>query len=282
MEALRGKVVIIDFWTYSCVNCIRTIPYLKSWYDEYRDTGLVIIGVHTPEFEFEKNPDNVERAMRDLGIDWPVVQDNGYLQWRAYSNRYWPAHYFIDADGTVRYFHFGEGEYDTSEKVIRLLLKEAGERIRGGISNPKRIYDARTPEIYLGYGRSEGFVSEPGPARDAPADYRPAEEPENAEWSLTGKWTIFREYVIPELSGTLEIGFDARNVFLVVEPEEPGGRIAVSLDGRRAPNTADVGGGLLLPEASRLYQLVGLEESGEHVLRLEVEGRLRLFAFTFG
>jgi thiol-disulfide isomerase/thioredoxin len=282
MEELRGKVVIVDFWTYSCVNCVRTIPYLKSWYDEYRARGLVIIGVHTPEFEFEKNPSNVARAVSDLGIDWPVVLDNDYRQWRAYSNRYWPAHYFIDAEGRVRYFHFGEGEYDTSEKVIRALLKEAGEKVRGRVSNPDFQYYAHTPETYLGYGRSEGFTSAVDLVADRMTDYRPGGTPDNAEWSLAGTWAVKREYVVPESEGVLAIGFNAKNVFLVVEPEEPGGEIRVKVDGSVGSDTPDVKDGILMPDESRLYQLVGLEEPGEHVLSLEVKGKLRLFAFTFG
>jgi thiol-disulfide isomerase/thioredoxin len=282
LEGLRGKVVLVDFWTYSCINCVRTIPYLKAWYETYRDRGLVIIGVHTPEFAFEKSPDNVQRAMRDLGVDWPVVLDNDYRQWRAYRNLYWPAHYFIDAEGRVRYFHFGEGRYEESERVIQALLKEAGMKVGGLVSKADPRFTSRTPETYLGYRRAKGFASAVAPARDKAADYRPAGVPGSGEWSLAGTWTVTSQYVVPESSGALELGFHARNVFLVVEPEAPGGRIEVQVDGRPAADTADVKGGVLAPDGSRVYQLVGLEEPGEHVLRLEVKGRLRLFAFTFG
>jgi cytochrome c biogenesis protein CcdA/thiol-disulfide isomerase/thioredoxin len=281
-DELRGRVVIVDFWTFSCVNCVRTIPYLKRWHDTYKDQGLVIIGVHTPEFEFEKNPNNVARAIADLGVDWPVVLDNDYAQWRSYSNRYWPAHYFIDAEGRVRYFHFGEGAYDASERVIRALLKEAGERVGGRISNPKLQFDARTPETYLGYGRARGFTSAVGMAPNKVADYRPSGAPANGEWNLSGQWIVAQEFAVPQSSGALEIGFHARNVFLVIEPEEDGGRIEVQVDGLPVSDTADVKDGILLPDESRLYQLVGLEEPGEHVLHLDVKGKLRLFAFTFG
>jgi thiol-disulfide isomerase/thioredoxin len=181
MEELRGKVVILDFWTYSCVNCVRTIPYLKAWYDTYRDQGLVILGVHTPEFEFEKNPANLQRAIKEFGIDWPVVQDNDYAQWRAYSNRYWPAHYFIDATGRVRYFQFGEGKYEVSERVIRDLLTESGAVLGKPISQPNPRFTARTPETYLGWAREEGFVSEGGAVKDQPVDYLPANNPSNGE-----------------------------------------------------------------------------------------------------
>ena len=287
MEDLKGKVVIVDFWTYSCVNCVRTIPYLKSWYDSYRDQGLVIIGVHTPEFEFEKSPANVGRAIRELGVDWPVVQDNNYAQWNAYSNRYWPAHYFIDARGRVRYFHFGEGEYNTSERVIRALLKEAGSSAAGGtVSKPPQPFTARTPETYLGYEREHGFISAaaqvPGLVPDEVADYTPSRTPGNGEWSLRGKWSVSRQYILPQPSGVLELGFYARDVFLVIEPEEPGGRIEVRVDGQPVGDTEDVRQGVLNPGESRLYQLVGLDKAGEHLLHLDVEGKLRLFAFTFG
>ena len=282
MAELRGRVVVLDFWTYSCVNCVRTIPYLKAWYDTYRDQGLVIIGVHTPEFEFEKNPANVQRAIKELGIDWPVVQDNGYAQWYAYNNRYWPAHYFIDAAGQVRYFHFGEGEYDVSEQVIRALLREAGAALEKPISQPNPRFTSRTPETYLGWERGQGFVSEGGAVLDQEVDYRPAHSPSNGEWALSGTWVITRHYITPQSGGMLELGFHARNVFLVVEPEEPGGQIDVRVDGRVPEDTADVKAGVLSPNESRLYQLVGLAKPGKHVLHLDVKGKLRLFAFTFG
>ncbi len=285
MAGLRGKVVVIDFWTYSCVNCVRTLPYLRAWYDAYKDKGLVLVGVHTPEFEFEKNTTNVARAIRDLGVNWPVVQDNDYLQWNSYSNQYWPADYFIDARGHVRYFHFGEGDYDVGEKVIRELLAEAGagEASLGSVvSRPAQAIDAQTAETYLGYGRGQGFASAVAPVADRPVDYKPAREPANGEWNLAGRWTIHQQYILPESSGTLELGFDAKNVFLVIEPQERGGSVSVKVDGSAAPNTADVNNGVLEPRESRMYQLVGLSAPGPHVLRLDVKGKLRLFAFTFG
>jgi thiol-disulfide isomerase/thioredoxin len=283
LAALRGKVVVVDFWTYSCVNCVRTLPYLRAWYDAYRDRGLVIVGVHTPEFEFEKDSANVTRAIRDLGVTWPVVQDNDYAEWSAYSNQYWPAHYFIDARGHVRYFHFGEGDYDVGEKVIRELLAEAGAPAGGAVvSRPAPTIDAATPETYLGYGRGRNFASAVAPVGDTAVDYQPAHTPANAEWNLTGTWTITREYSVPETSGKLQLGFDARNVFLVIQPDQKGASIGVFVDDRPAADTADVKNGVLSPRESRMYQLVGLPSPGPHVLRLEVKGKLRLFAFTFG
>ncbi len=282
MEQLRGKVVVVDFWTYSCVNCVRTLPYLRAWYEAYRDRGLVIVGVHTPEFEFEKSQRNVARAVGELGVTWPVVQDNDYEQWNAYTNQYWPAHYFIDARGRVRYFHFGEGEYDVSERVIQALLKEAGASVGDIVSKPAPKIDSQTPETYLGYDRSSGFTTAVRPVPDAAVDYRPARVPANGEWNLEGRWTITPQYIVAESSGTVQLGFDAARVFLVVEPQSPGGTIDVTIDGRPAPDTADVKGGTLAPGESRMYQLVDLGKRGSHVLRLAVKGGLRLFAFTFG
>jgi len=282
LDALRGKVVVVDFWTYSCVNCVRTIPYLRAWYSAYRDKGLVIVGVHTPEFEFEKNPANVARAIHELGVTWPVVQDNDYAEWTAWANQYWPAHYFIDAKGRVRYFHYGEGEYDVSEKVIQQLLKEAGANVGGIVSKPDLMLETNTPETYLGYDRARGFASAVAPVADAPADYKPARPPANGEWNLDGRWTITPQYVEPSASGSLQLGFDAKNVFLVIEPLDRGGSISVYVDGSQAADTADVRGGALAPRESRMYHLVGLGAPGPHVLRLDVKGRLRLFAFTFG
>jgi cytochrome c biogenesis protein CcdA/thiol-disulfide isomerase/thioredoxin len=282
LEALRGKVVVVDFWTYSCINCVRTLPYLRAWYDAYRDKGLVIVGVHTPEFEFEKNAANVAKAVRELGVNWPVVQDNEYVQWNAYANQYWPAHYFIDAKGRVRYFHFGEGEYDVSEKVIQALLKEAGANVGGIVSRPAPQLESQTPETYLGYDRGQGFVSAVNVVADKPVDYKPARAPHNGEWNLTGTWTISPQYVVPESSGTLQLGFDAKNVFLVMEPQAPEGSISVFVDGSQAGDTADLKKGTLEPRESRMYQLVGLNTPGPHILRLEVKGKIRLFAFTFG
>ena len=281
-EDLRGKVVLVDFWTYSCVNCVRTFPYLRRWHEAYSGQGFLLLGVHTPEFEFEKSAENLGRAIRQLGVTWPVVQDNDYAQWQAYANRFWPAKYLIDAKGRLRYFHFGEGAYEQTEAVIRMLLRETGGLVGKEVSGPEPELAAGTPETYLGYGRARGFASAVPPKPDASERYRPARTPGNGEWNLEGGWTIHREFVVPDSAGSLELGFRARDVFLVVEPEGPGGSIRVSLDGRPAPDTQDVRQGLLEAGSSRLYRLVSLGEAGAHVLRLEVRGRLRLYAFTFG
>ncbi|HVP19415.1 MAG TPA: cytochrome c biogenesis protein DipZ, partial [Spirochaetia bacterium] len=269
MHSLRGRVVLVDFWTYSCVNCVRTLPSLRAWYDTYRSRGLVVIGVHTPEFEFEMKSANVAQAIKDLRVDWPVVQDNDYKQWNAYGNQYWPAHYFIDAKGHVRYFHFGEGEYDVSEKVIQALLKEAGADVGGIVAKPAPDIQAGTPETYLGYDRGRGFASAVDPVFDRPADYRPARVPGNGEWNLTGRWTITPQYIVPESTGTLQLGFEAKNVFLVIEPQARGTTISVSVDGKPAGDTPDVKDGTLAPRESRMYQVVALPQAGAHLLRLD-------------
>ena len=160
LAELKGKVVVIDFWTYSCINCQRTLPYLKNWWEKYKDKGLVIIGVHSPEFEFEKSESNVKKAVSDFGIKYPVVQDNDFATWRSYDNRYWPAKYIIDKEGYIRYTHFGEGAYDETEKVIQDLLKETGAKdVSPKINNPTYQVQTKTPEIYLGFSRIDGFAS---------------------------------------------------------------------------------------------------------------------------
>ena len=283
MDELKGKVVLLDFWTYSCVNCVRTIPHLRIWYDAYRDDGFVIIGVHTPEFAFERKPENVRQAMNELGVNWPVVMDNEYAQWQAYNNRYWPAHYFIDAAGRVRYYHFGEGKYDIAEDVIRALLEEADSLSADrAVETPKADLESNTAETYLGYGRARGFASAVTPVPNEAVLYNPARTPANGEWTLDGTWTITKEYVVPEKRGVLELGFYAKDVFLVIEPAGGDGRIGVKVDGVPVEDTDDVQGGMLRADESRLYHLVGKAEPGEYVLSLEVEGNFRLFAFTFG
>jgi cytochrome c biogenesis protein CcdA/thiol-disulfide isomerase/thioredoxin len=282
MKMLRGKVVLLDFWTYSCINCVRTLPYLKQWYETFGNTNFVIIGVHTPEFEFEKNPENVRKAIADLGIPWPVVLDNDYRQWRAYGNRYWPAHYFIDARGHLRYRHFGEGDYQKSKEVIRELLKETGTDAASVPPAGEPEIQSATPETYLGYARAQGLAANRPVLKDMPAEYAPTRQPRNGEWTLSGKWTIASEYAATEDSGVLQLGFNARNVFLVIEPETAGGSIQVLVDSKPSANTPDVHNGMLYPQKSTLYHLVRLNTPGPHVLSLSVTGKMRLFAFTFG
>src|ERR1700754_1973742 len=200
-EGLKGKVVLVDFWTYSCINCLRAIPYVRAWAEKYRDHGLVVIGVHSPEFAFERNVDNVKKAIATLKIGYPVAIDNDYKIWRAFENEYWPAHYFIDAKGQIRHHHFGEGEYDESEKVIQKLLADAGDRnvptgivaVNASGAEAASKGDVASPETYVGYDRSEHFASPGGIVEDASHVYTAGTTPQLNDWSLTGDWTIGNE-----------------------------------------------------------------------------------------
>ncbi len=282
MQKLRGSVVIVDFWTYSCINCIRTLPYIRAWYEAYKDKGLVIIGIHTPEFEFEKKTGNVISAVRDLKVSWPVVQDNNYLNWNSYRNQYWPADYFIDNRGHVRYFHFGEGDYVGAEQVIQKLLKEKGAVLKNLVSKPMYDIEANTPETYLGYERGSGFASSPLPVKDKSAMYKPGHMKANGEWTLEGNWIISKEYIEPQDSGILEFSFNAHDAYLVITPVESNANIKVTVDGKISGDTADVKSGALTIDGSRLYHLAGFKEPEFHTLHLENHGKVRLFAFTFG
>jgi cytochrome c biogenesis protein CcdA/thiol-disulfide isomerase/thioredoxin len=223
-EQLRGKVVLIDIWTYSCINCLRTIPYVRAWDERYSKDGLVVIGVHAPEFAFERNPENVARAIRDLGIRYPVALDNNYDLWRALKNNYWPAHYFVDAKGRIRYHHFGEGGQQESEAVIRQLLTEAGhppgpemaQPVMAGASEGAARETLSSPETYVGYGRAERFVSPGGQQQDRSADYGGIPEALN-EWSLGGRWTIGRQSAVSAVEGaSISYRFHARDLHLVL------------------------------------------------------------------
>jgi len=286
LQGLRGRVVLVDFWTYSCINCIRTLPYLKAWDARYRKDGLTIVGVHTPEFPFERDAGNVEEAIERNGIRYPVVQDNEQQTWSAYANQYWPAEYFIDAHGDVRYVHFGEGEYGEKEKVIRQLLAEAGDRVGRGMSGANGIEPSAgvtTPETYLGVARAERFTNpelSPG-LHDFKA---PARVPPN-EFALRGPW---REefHSATAAGGSLELNFGARHVYLVLGTTDGQPRhVRVLLDGKpidAAAAGADVHGSAVTVDSQRLYELVDLPRVGHHVLRLEPEAGVMGYAFTFG
>lgn len=298
---LKGKVVLVDFWTYSCINCLRTLPYVKAWAEKYRDQGLVVIGVHAPEFAFERDVSNVTRAMRELGITYPVAVDNGFAIWRAFRNQYWPAHYFIDANGRVRHHHFGEGEYATSERVIQQLLREAGAaHVAAGLTDvqARGVQEAgdldavRSPETYLGYQRAEHFVSMPQAVRDRAAAYALPDAdrlPLNA-WGLAGRWTVGAEQAtLAAPSGRIAFRFQARDLHLVLGPG-PGGqpvRFKVSLDGR-PPGTAhglDIAAdGTGTITSQRLYQLVRQPgDVAERTFTIEfLDPGVSAYAFTFG
>ncbi|KAF1709335.1 cytochrome C biogenesis protein [Pseudoxanthomonas kalamensis DSM 18571] len=297
--ALRGKVVLVDFWTYSCINCLRSLPYVKAWEAKYREQGLVVIGVHTPEFAFERDVDNVHKALRDLGIDYPVAIDNDYAVWKAFDNHYWPAHYFIDAQGRIRYHHFGEGKYDESERVIRQLLREAGASglddapmatVRAdGVQQAADFDKVRSSETYLGYRRAQNFASGPV-ARDTAVDYAlPAQLALN-DWGLGGRWQVESERAVDAgAGGRIAFRFQARDLHLVLGPGADGTpvRFRVRIDGQ-APGAAagvdvDADGNGTVTE-QRLYQLLRQPgEIGERTFEIEfLDPGAAAYAFTFG
>ena len=296
-EALRGKVVLVDFWTYSCINCLRAIPYVRAWAEKYKDDGLVVIGVHTPEFAFEKQPANVKKALADLKIDYPVAIDNNYSIWRAFNNQYWPAHYFIDAQGRIRHHHFGEGEYAKSEEVIRQLLREAGKNVpsqmaevRGtGAEAAADMGNIKSPETYLGYERAENFMSPGGVARDESHDYAAGVLKLN-DWSLAGTWTVDPENAaLDKAGGAIRFRFHARDLHLVLGPGADGKpvRFKVTIDGEspgadHGTDTDANGEGIVTGQ--RLYQLVRQQgEVRDRTFEIQfLDPGVQAFAFTFG
>jgi thiol-disulfide isomerase/thioredoxin len=297
-ETLKGKVVLVDFWTYSCINCLRAIPYVKAWAEKYRDQGLVVIGVHAPEFAFEKNVDNVKKAIGDLKIDYPVAIDNNYAIWRAFDNQYWPAHYFIDAQGRVRHHHFGEGEYDQSERVIQQLLAEAGKTgVASDVVDVKATgaeaasneSDVKSPETYVGWQRSENFVGTEGTVNDTAHTYT-ASTPQLNQWGLTGNWTVGSELaVLNDKDGSIYYKFHARDLHLVLGPGADGKpvRFQVVVDGKppgdsHGADTDEAGQGTVTSQ--RLYQLV--RASGpvaDHTFEIHfLDPGVQAYAFTFG
>jgi cytochrome c biogenesis protein CcdA/thiol-disulfide isomerase/thioredoxin len=286
LRSLRGRVVLVDFWTYTCINCIRTFPYLKAWDERYRRDGLTIVGVHTPEFPFERDAGNVETAIETAGLRYPVAQDNERATWNAYGNQFWPAEYFIDAEGRVRYAHFGEGEYEEKEKVIRELLAEAGRPAGGGMSGADGIEAERgvtTPETYLGAARAERFTNpmlSPGPH-----EFRGASPPGPDEFAYRGKWRIGFDEATAAAGASLDLEFGARRVYLVLGSPGHSRRMRVLLDGEpiaAAAAGADVDNGTVTVSGQRLYSLVDLAKVEHHVLTLVPETGISGYAFTFG
>jgi thiol-disulfide isomerase/thioredoxin len=296
---LRGKVVLVDFWTYTCINWIRQLPYVRAWAEKYRDHGLLVIGVHTPEFAFEQNVDSVRRAATDMRVDYPVAIDSDYAIWRAFNNQYWPALYFVDAQGHIRHHHFGEGEYERSEMVIQQLLDEAGNDSTGDelVSVDGRGAEAgadwdnlKSPENYVGYERTANFAS-PGDAvlderrvYDAPAQLR------LNQWALSGDWTIERQAtVLNEANGRIAYRFHARDLHLVMGPPVRGTsvRFRVLIDGE-PPGAAhgidvDEGGNGTATE-QRLYQLIRQPKPiTDRQFEIEfLDSGVEAYAFTFG
>lgn len=284
LEKLKGKVVVIDFWTYSCINCQRTLPYLRDWNDKYKDKGLVIIGVHSPEFEFEKSEKNLATAIEDFAITYPVVQDNDFSTWRAYNNRYWPAKYFIDKEGYIRYHHFGEGAYDESEKVIQELLKEAGSTdVSSEISNPTYKVNTKTPEIYLGYGRIDHFTSPESIKKNSLGTYSVPPNLGFNEMAYEGSWNVMEEYANPQKGAKLHLNFEAQEVFLVMRAKESQAKVKVYIDDEMQFFGEDNSNGTVTINRDTLYKLIKLPQPGKHNLRLEFEdNNSEIYAFTFG
>jgi cytochrome c biogenesis protein CcdA/thiol-disulfide isomerase/thioredoxin len=297
-EGLKGKVVLIDFWTYSCINCLRAIPYVKAWAEKYKDHGLVVIGVHTPEFAFERKIDNVRSAVAELKIGYPVAIDNDYKIWRAFDNQYWPAHYFIDAQGRMRYHHFGEGEYDKSEPVIQRLLAEASDEgfangivsvAASGVQAAPDASDVRSPETYIGYDRADNFVSPGGIVEDESHDYA-ATTPQLNQWSLSGEWTVGAENaVLNKQDGRIAYRFHARDLHLVLGPAASGKpiRFRVTVDGAApgADHGTDIDAdGQGTVDGQRLYQLIRQHEAiSDRTFEIEfLDPGVQAYTFTFG
>jgi cytochrome c biogenesis protein CcdA/thiol-disulfide isomerase/thioredoxin len=306
-EGLRGKVVVVDFWTYSCINCLRALPYVQAWAQKYRDQGLVVIGVHAPEFAFERNADNVKKAVHDLGVDYPVAIDNNYAIWRAFGNQYWPAHYFIDAQGRIRYHHFGEGEYAQAEQVIQQLLKEAGhsgvataspgvtpvanaDAVAQGVKMSADNADMLSPETYIGYERADNFSSAGGESADKAHNYAAPARLSLNDWGLAGNWKVGAEHAtLGAADGRIVYRFHARDLHLVLGPSADGKpvRFRVSIDGAapgkdHGTDVAADGAGTVTEQ--RLYQLV--RQTGDvkdHTFAIEfLDPGVEAYSFTFG
>jgi thiol-disulfide isomerase/thioredoxin len=290
---------VVDFWTYSCINCLRSLPYIEAWADKYKSQGLVVIGVHAPEFAFERDIGNVKHAVQQLGITYPVAIDNNYAIWRAFENQYWPAHYFIDAQGRIRYHHFGEGEYEESERVIQQLLAEAGSKnVATGFVQAKAAgaeaaadeADIGSPETYIGYNRAENFASAADGAKDQPHDYAAPATLALNQWGLAGTWTRTGEKgTLDAASGRIVFRFHARDLHLVLGPGADGKpvRFRVTVDGQ--PPGADHGGdtdadGQGTVTEQRLYQLV--RQTGavrDRDFQIEfLDPGVQAYSFTFG
>nr|WP_242063372.1 thioredoxin family protein [Nostoc sp. FACHB-892] len=299
VDELRGKVVLINFWTYTCINWLRQLPYVRAWAEKYQDQGLVVIGIHTPEFEFEKNVDNVRRASTEMKIDYPIAVDNDYAVWRAFGNHYWPALYFIDTQGRIRHHEFGEGEYEQSERVIQQLLSESGTGRVGqeivkvdahGFEAAADWNSLKSPENYLGYERTENFASPDSAVLNKPHLYTVPAQLKLNQWALSGDWTIGKQAIVLNKSGgRIAYRFHARDLHLVMGPSEPGTsvRFRVLVDGQPvvAAHGLDVdvrGEGTATEQ--RLYQLVRQPKPiTDQQFEIEfLDSGVEAFAFTFG
>jgi cytochrome c biogenesis protein CcdA/thiol-disulfide isomerase/thioredoxin len=297
-DQLKGHVVLVDFWTYSCINCLRTLPYVRAWAARYKDAGLIVLGVHTPEFAFEKDPDNVKRAVKELQITYPVPMDNDYAIWKAFHNQFWPADYLVDTAGRIRYHHFGEGKYDETETHIQELLKEnnakltfhGGTEVSAAGTEAPPDSDVQSPETYVGYDRADSFLSPGGFVKDAAHLYSVPQHLELNQWGLSGNWTDQAQVAaLNSVPGTIVFRFHARDVHVVLGPANEGkpARFRVKIDGK-APgenhgvDTDATGNGTVVEH--RLYQLIRQKNStDDHTFEIQfLDPGVQVFSFTFG
>lgn len=298
-KELKGKVVLVDFWAYSCINCLRSLPYIEAWAQKYQNDGLVVIGVHTPEFDFEKQSPNVQRAVQKFGVTYPIALDSNHAIWDAFHNEYWPAHYFIDARGKVRFEHFGEGKYAQAEYWIQQLLQERNTKplpavavsVHGeGIEAAAEVNEVRSPETYIGFGRAEHFASPGGFRMGAEKNYVAPDHLALNEWGLEGKWVDnMQRAVLNAAGGKIVFRFHARDLHLVLGPSGEGKavRFRVTMDGQSPGENHGVdvdaqGNGVVTDH--RLYQLVRQKGAvADHTFTIEFEDPgVQAFSFTFG
>ncbi|MBD3281424.1 redoxin domain-containing protein [Candidatus Uhrbacteria bacterium] len=292
-EDLKGKVVLIDFWTYSCINCIRTQPVLRQWWDTYKDEDFIMIGIHTPEFAFEKDPDNVERAIKKAELLYPIALDPDFQTWRAFNNRYWPAAYLFDTQGRLRYTHFGEGEYDVTEAAIRSLLDEAGADLQAptGADATPDFSLTKTRETYFGYKRAKGFANS--------AEYKPDEiinytqkQPQQNQWSLAGGWRVEDERSIAVTEGaSFQMNMQSNAMHIVLGTPEPSAKMELLVDGQPptddmlTENTIRQGDGSvhITVREKDLYRIARFPDAGRHTVKLRmIDPNIQFYAATFG
>jgi cytochrome c biogenesis protein CcdA/thiol-disulfide isomerase/thioredoxin len=286
---LKGKVVLVDFWTYTCINCIRTLPHVTSWYNKYKDQGFVVVGIHTPEFEFEKDTNNVKDAINRFAINYPVGQDNDYSTWKNYNNQFWPAEYLIDGKGTIRRTHFGEGEYEETERAIQDLLKEAGQSVNDKVNTlpDETPHTKMSPETYLGAARMEYYYPN-GKTSEGSQTFTDSVKPAENSFVFGGAWNIQQDSAVASENATLTYAFYAQKIFLVLRPgTAQNGKVKVFIDGKPIEVTitgTDVKDGVVTVDTERLYHLVTFPNGAEsHILKLEfLTPGIEAFAFTFG
>jgi cytochrome c biogenesis protein CcdA/thiol-disulfide isomerase/thioredoxin len=290
VEDLRGKVVLVDFWTYSCINCIRTQPYLKSWYETYKDSGLVVVGIHAPEFAFEQKPENVKNAVQKAGLQYPIALDNDFSTWGAYENQYWPASYLIDRDGKVRRYHGGEGQYKETEQAIRMLLEQDGGSVPKDYSsistNKAPVSDKQTPETYLGTKRASNYVGTQKLIKGT-HKFEPAELSRVNQWTLGGTWEVSSEGIVAKQDSTLTFRFSAKELYIVTANTVKDKQIQVMLDDKPISNTRFAGESVknsnVAISAAELYKIVNFDAlNTDSTVKLTVPAGVQLNVFTFG